>query len=318
MIAAGELKKRYGRIVAVDGVSFEIGRGEVVGLLGANGAGKTTIMRILTGTLQPDAGAVTLDGRSIGEDLVGVKRRIGYLPESNPLYSDMQVLEYLDYCAALRDLAGPDRARAVTEAVESTDIGEVYYRPVSELSKGFRQRVGLAGAILHRPEVLVLDEPTEGLDPNQRIEIRKLIQELGRDRTVLVSTHVLQEVEATCDRLLVVAEGRLVADGSVSDILAGGNGGAGVFVVEVEGEGAAELLAGLEGVTGLTVNEADGRNRIRLMTTAGTELRPAISRLATERGWVLWELYRERVTLEQVFRSLTALPADPAAAPGAS
>jgi ABC-2 type transport system ATP-binding protein len=307
MIAAAALTKRYGPIVAVDQVSFEIGRGEVVGLLGANGAGKTTIMRMLTGTLQPDGGSVTLDGRSIGDDLVAVKRRIGYLPESNPLYLDMQVFEYLGYAAELRDLRGAERQRAITEAVESTDIGEVYYRPVAELSKGFRQRVGLAAAILHRPEVLVLDEPTEGLDPNQRIEIRKLIHDLGRERTVLVSTHVLQEVEATCDRLIIVAQGRVVADGTVAALLAGSRdtGSGATYVVEIEGDDVESPLAAIEGVTSHSAAESDGRTRIRLTVAGDAELRPIISRLAQARGWTLWELYRERTTLEQVFSSLT-------------
>ncbi|MEO8448645.1 MAG: ATP-binding cassette domain-containing protein [Gemmatimonadota bacterium] len=304
MIAVQSVRKQYGEIVAVDDVTFQIGRGQVVGFLGPNGAGKTTMMRMLTGTLQPDAGTVSLDGRSIGDDLIGVKRRIGFLPESNPLYVDMLVHEYLRFAASLRDLDQVRTRAAIAAVVEQTGIGEVYHRPIAELSKGYRQRVGLAAAILHEPEVLVLDEPTEGLDPNQRIEIRKLIGDVGRDRTVLLSTHVLQEVEATCSRLLVIHRGRLAADGAVADLLAAGQGRA-AYVVEVEGADAADVLAGLPGVASCTAEPVEGRSRIRLTTTAGGELRPLIFGLAAERGWLLWELYRERVTVEQLFRSLT-------------
>lgn len=304
MIAAESVSKHYGRLVAVDQVSFQIDRGQVVGFLGPNGAGKTTMMRMLTGTLQPDAGAVTLDGRSIGDDLIEVKRRIGYLPESNPLYADMLVTEYLDYAASLRDLVGPAARRAIESVVEETGITEVFYRPVSELSKGYRQRVGLASAILHRPEVLVLDEPTEGLDPNQRVEIRKLIGTLGRDRTVLLSTHVLREVEATCTRLLIIHRGHLVADGPVADLLAGSRGQAS-YIVDVDGNGVEEALSSLPSVQSVTREPTDGRSRIRLVTD-GSELRPQISTLAAERGWTLWELYRERTSVEQLFRSVTA------------
>jgi ABC-2 type transport system ATP-binding protein len=305
MIAVESVGKRYGRVVAVDGVSFQIDRGEVVGFLGPNGAGKTSLMRILTGTIQPDEGSVSLDGRSIGDQLVEVKRRMGYLPEANPLYVDMPAADFLGYAASLRDLDRATRKSAIAEAVERTGIAEVFYRPIAALSKGYRQRVGLAAAILHQPEVLVLDEPTEGLDPNQRIEIRRLINDLGRDRTVLLSTHVLQEAEATCHRLLIVHRGRLVADGPVGDLLAAGQRQA-TFVVDVEGPGAAEELAGLEGVTSHSAETVEGRTRLRLVTPGDRELRPAISRLVAERGWILWELYRERATVEQVFRSLTS------------
>jgi len=304
MIAVESVEKRYGEIRAVDGVTFGIDRGEVVGFLGPNGAGTTTMMRMLTGTLQPDVGSVSLDGRSIGDDLVRVKRRIGYLPESNPLYVDMLVSEYLEYAGVLRDLTGAARRHAIAAAVEQTGIGEVFYRPVSELSKGYRQRVGLAAAILHRPDVLVMDEPTEGLDPNQRVEIRRLISELGGERTVLLSTHVLQEVESTCNRLLIIHQGRLVADGGVADLLQAGGGGAG-YVVEAEGDGVEPALAALPGVAAHSAERIGGRSRVRLTGSAGTELRPLISRLVAERGWTLWELYRERATLEQLFQSLT-------------
>ncbi len=306
MISVEGATKRYGHLVAVDRLTFEVGRGEVVGFLGPNGAGKSTTMKMLTGTLQPDEGAVLFDGAPISDDLMGAKRRIGYLPEANPLYDEMLVVEYLEYVADLRDLHGDEERRAVSDAVEETGIGDVFYRPISELSKGYRQRVGLAGAILHRPEVLILDEPTEGLDPNQRVEIRRLVSDLGRERTVLLSTHVMQEVEATCSRLLILSKGRMAATGTVQDILSSRSAGAVRYVVEAEGDGVAEGLAALGGVASHRVEPVDGRVRVHLQVGGDEELRPAIFELARSRAWTLWELHRERSSLEEVFRNLTS------------
>jgi ABC-2 type transport system ATP-binding protein len=198
LLAATDISKRFDGVTAVDQVSFVVDRGQVVGFLGPNGAGKSTTLRLITQYYEPDSGAITLDGIPLAEAAREAKRRIGYLPENNPLYGDMLVSEYLAFIADLRELAGPGRRQALDAAVTATGIEAVYYRPIGELSKGFRQRVGLAQAILHRPDLLVLDEPTEGLDPNQRIEIRRLIGELGKDRTVILSTHVLSEVQHTC------------------------------------------------------------------------------------------------------------------------
>lgn len=304
MISVEGITKRYGPLTAVDDLSFEVGRGEVVGFLGPNGAGKTTTMRMLAGTLQPDAGDVRFDGRPIGDALTEAKGRVGYLPESNALYPEMLASEYLDFTAELRSLKGQDRRRALAAAIEETDIGDVYYRPISQLSKGYRQRVGLAAAILHRPEILILDEPTEGLDPNQRVDVRRLIRELGKDRTVLLSTHVLGEVEAMCGRLLIISRGRLVADSGVAELLEARRGGA-RYVVEAEGDDVVPTLAALPSVTSHTASRVEGRARVELIVAGGEELRPAISGLAGERGWTLWELHRERASLEQMFRELT-------------
>ena len=188
MIAVEGVSKRYGSVTAVDDLSFTVDRGEVVGFLGPNGAGKTTIMRMITGTLQPDKGEVLFDGTPITENLTAAKRRVGYLPEANPLYDEMLVADYLQHVADLRGLSVTDTRLGIASAVEETALGAVFYRPIGECSKGYRQRVGLAAAILHHPEVLILDEPTEGLDPNQRVEIRRLVSSLGRERPVLLST----------------------------------------------------------------------------------------------------------------------------------
>lgn len=304
MITVEDVTKRFGPLVAVDRLGFRIDRGEVVGFLGPNGAGKTTTMRMLTGTLQPDAGRVLFDGRSIGEDPAATKRRIGYLPESNPLYEEMLAAEFLEFAGRLRGLEGRELHAAVGRVVERTGLEDVFFRPIGETSKGYRQRIGLAAAILHEPDVLVLDEPTEGLDPNQRVEIRRLIAELGEDRTVLLSTHVMQEVEATCSRLLIVSRGRLVADGTVAGLLAGDHGG-GAYVVEAEGDDIAEALGALQGVTRVMAEPVDGRMRARVEVTGSGELRPDIYALARSRDWVLWELHREQASLEKVFQQLT-------------
>ena len=221
LLALDGVSKEFHDITAVDRVSFDVDRGEVVGFLGPNGAGKSTTMRIITQYYDPDEGEIRLDGVALGDDPVAAKRRIGYLAENNPLYTDMLVFDYLVFIARLRDMTGRDATRAIDDAVGSTGIEDVYYRPIGELSKGFRQRVGLAQAILHRPDLLVLDEPTEGLDPGQRLEIRRLIGNLGKDRTVLLSTHVLSEVRDTCSRLLIINKGRIAADGSVVSAVVG-------------------------------------------------------------------------------------------------
>lgn len=307
MISVASVTKRYGRVQAVSDLSFEVERGEVVGFLGPNGAGKTTTMRMITGTLQPDEGDILFDGEPISTRLTESKRRVGYLPEANPLYDELLVAEYLAYVAELRGLSRDQTRAAMADAVDETDIGDVFYRPIGECSKGYRQRIGLAGAILHKPEVLILDEPTEGLDPNQRVEIRKLVGSLGRERTVLLSTHVMQEVEATCSRLVILSKGKLAAEGTVQDLIADRTAGV-RYVVEAAGEGVAESLARLEGVSGHSTEALEGRTRVELSCTDARELRPEIFELAKGSGWTLWELHREKASLEQLFRTLTTEP----------
>lgn len=305
MITVEGVTKRYGDVLAVDDLSFEVARGEVVGFLGPNGAGKSTTMKMITGTLQPDEGNVLFDGALIADDLIGAKRRVGYLPEANPLYDEMLVAEYLEYVSELRDLPLADARSGISDAVDETDIASVFYRPIGECSKGYRQRIGLAAAILHRPEVLILDEPTEGLDPNQRVEIRRLVNSLGRERTVLLSTHVMQEVEATCSRLVILRRGRLAVEGEVQALIANRSGGA-RYLVEAQGDGVVDVLSELEGVSGHTAESIEGRTRVHLDSLDALELRPEIFRIAQDRGWTLWELHREKVSLEQLFRDLTS------------
>ncbi|NIN51106.1 MAG: ATP-binding cassette domain-containing protein [Gemmatimonadales bacterium] len=301
------VSKRFDGVVAVDGASFTVDRGEVVGFLGPNGAGKTTTMRLITQFYEPDEGEILFDGVPLEEAARGAKRRIGYLPENNPLYGEMLVTEYLEFVARLRGLVGPPQAEAIDEAVAATGVAQVYYRPIGELSKGFRQRVGLAQAILHRPDLLVLDEPTEGLDPSQRVEIRRLINELGRDRTVILSTHVLPEVQHTCSRLLVIHKGRIAADGPVETLTAQAEGRVQI-AVEAEGEGVVEGLKGLEGVLRVAEPGARARGRVTVTLTAdgSHDIRPAVFGLAKQRGWTLYELHQETRSLEDLFLQLTS------------
>jgi ABC-2 type transport system ATP-binding protein len=299
------VSKRFDGIPAVDEVSFGVDRGQVVGFLGPNGAGKSTTMRMITQYFEPDTGTIRLDGVPLTEGGREAKRRIGYLPENNPLYAEMLVSEWLDYVAGLRGIRGADRRASLDEAIAATGIEDVYHRPIGELSKGFRQRVGLAAAILHRPDLLVLDEPTEGLDPNQRVEIRRLIGQLGRERTVILSTHILPEVQFTCSRLLIINRGRIVADGPVEDLVSRAKDG-GRISVEVSGTGIADRLAELPGVRGVEARPTEG-NRIRAtVTVAGTlDLRPQVFELAKASGWTLFELHQEAGSLEDLFRQLT-------------
>ncbi len=305
LLTLQNVAKRFDGVTAVDDVSFSVDRGEVVGFLGPNGAGKSTTMRMITQFLEPDGGTIALDGALLGNDARGSKRRIGYLPESNPLYGDMLVADYLAFIADLREITGAERARALDEAVTSTGLEPVFYRPISELSKGYRQRTGLAQAILHKPDLLVLDEPTEGLDPNQRVEIRHLISDLGRDRTVLLSTHVLSEVRQSCSRLLIINQGKIVADGGVDTLLQRAEGGVQI-TVEASGASVAQKLGALAGVTAADpTNTPSGRTRVTLSVRSERDLRPEIFALATREGWTLYELHQEQGSLEALFRQLT-------------
>ncbi len=316
LLAVNGVTKEFAGVPAVADVTFTIDRGEVVGFLGPNGAGKTTTMRMITQYYEPDRGQIAFDGVPLSHAARDAKRRIGYLPENNPLYADMLVADYLDFIAQLRQLDGRTRAAAVDDAVMGTGIGEVYYRPIAELSKGYRQRVGLAQAILHRPDLLVLDEPTEGLDPNQRVEIRRLISELGRDRTVILSTHVLPEVQHTCSRLLVIHKGRIAADGAVEALMAQAEGTVQVHV-EVAGTGVDEALRRLSGVRSVEHTRQVDADRTAVTVTADStaDIRPRIFELAARSQWTLYELHQVSRSLEDVFRDLTQEQGDDVSSP---
>ncbi|HET7563921.1 MAG TPA: ATP-binding cassette domain-containing protein [Gemmatimonadaceae bacterium] len=307
LLSLERVSKRFNGITAVDDVSFTVDRGQVVGFLGPNGAGKSTTMRMITQYFEPDAGQIRLDDVPLNEAGREAKRRIGFLPESNPLYTEMLVAEYLDFVARLRGLAGAERTRTIDDAVSATGLEPVFHRPIGELSKGYRQRIGLAAAILHRPDLLILDEPTEGLDPNQRIEIRRLIAELGRERTVMLSTHVLSEVQSMCSRLLIINRGKVVADGAVDELVSRAQSGVRVSI-EAVGLNIAEQLSELPGVSSVESHDAaaPGRTRLTVTANASDEIRPGIFELAKRDGWTLFELHQETGSLEDLFRELTA------------
>jgi ABC-2 type transport system ATP-binding protein len=304
-IEAKGLSKSYGDVLALRDVSFSIQKGEIIGLLGPNGAGKTTLMKILTGYMQADEGEAMVAGIDVSADPLGVQARIGYLPESAPLYRDMTVQEYLIMIAELRQLAPSELGGMIAEAIDATGLGSYVRRPIGTLSKGYRQRVGLAQALLHRPELLILDEPTSGLDPTQIVEIRELIKKLSQRSTILLSTHILPEVEMTCERVIMIMRGQLRADAKIEELRA-----ANAAVVAVE-DGAGDVEAALrtiDGVSGVEKKDQDGRfQRWRVTSETNDQLCPALFDLARDRGWRISELRSDSRTLETVFRQLAGL-----------
>lgn len=308
MIEVHDLVKTYGPTRAVNGISFEIPKGEVVGFLGPNGAGKTTTMRVLTCYLPADSGRATVAGHDVFSDSVEVRRRIGYLPESAPIYLDMGIVEYLEWVASMRGMDRRVTQQRIRRMVEVCGLGPMIQKDIGQLSKGYRQRVGLAATLIHDPDVLVLDEPTTGLDPNQIIEIRQLIREIGREKTVILSTHILPEVEATCDRVLIINSGRIVASGTPAELTraAAGESTARVSVraSATEVEPALRALPGVEALRVLD-SKKPGTSRYEVRTRTDDGIEEAIFTMAVQKGWVLTELHAETLSLEQVFTQLT-------------
>ncbi len=303
MIHVQELFKSYGAIEALRGISFAIAPGEIVGLLGPNGAGKTTTIKILTGYLQPDSGAVRVSDLDVLTQRRQVQAEIGYLPESAPLYPELTVQGYLQMMAALRGMPGGEHQARISSAVYATGLQEHLTRPIGQLSKGFRQRVGLAQAILHRPRLLILDEPSLGLDPTQIVEMRHLIQRLAKHATVLFSTHILSEVEALCHRAVILINGRIRADARLAELSATPDA---VVVFERTPDGAATALRKLAGVRNVQATQVRGYPALRVQGTGGdgADLCPAVYTLARDQGWPLRELRPEVRTLETVFNTL--------------
>jgi ABC-2 type transport system ATP-binding protein len=301
MIEATNLSKAYGPIEALREVSFHIAAGEIVGLLGPNGAGKTTTIKILTGYLHPDEGSVVINGLDVLEQTRKVQAQIGYLPESAPLYPELSVQAYLKMTAELRQIPEEDLLARLSEAVLATGLDDQLVRPIGELSKGYRQRVGLAQAILHKPQILILDEPTLGLDPTQIVEIRNLIRRLAKQSTILFSTHILSEVEALCDRVIILMNGEIKADAHLTDLAATPNA---VLVLEQAVAGLDSALRGLTGVHGIEeIQTPEGHPTYRILGD-GADLCPSIYKLARDNDWPLRELRQDTRTLETVFNEL--------------
>jgi ABC-2 type transport system ATP-binding protein len=310
MIKVEDLTKYYGPTLAVDRVSFEVQRGEVVGFLGPNGAGKTTTMRMITCYLEPTGGNVDVAGYNVYDHPLEVRRRIGYLPESCPLYPEMNVVDYLTYIAELRQLPKSAVRPRIAEMAEVTGLENVLHKDIGELSKGYRQRVGLAQAMVHDPDILILDEPTSGLDPNQIVEIRQLIRDIGRQKTIILSTHILPEVSATCNRVLIIADARLVASGTTDELIHNAQGGDVVTVCIQAGED--PLYEALRQSPLVSEFSKVGQETVdgRLWTTLeiksdGTGIGEQLFRLVVDKGWSLRELRTEKMSLEEVFARLT-------------
>jgi ABC-type multidrug transport system, ATPase component len=315
-IAVRKLTKYYDTEKAVNNISFDVKTGEILGFLGPNGAGKTTTMKIITCYMPPSSGSVEVEGFDIAEHSFEVRKKIGYLPEMNPLYLDMNVLEYLEYSARLHGLKDALLKSRLKEMIDVCGIANVRHKDIGELSKGFRQRVGLAQAMIHDPEVLILDEPTSGLDPNQIVEIRNLIRQLGRAKTVVLSTHILTEVQATCDRVIIINDGGIVADGTLEQL-------------QQDFRGSEKILLELKVPAGKIVNamtdmyprfkeisqvesvEYGGQEgnlyKFSIHTVKGSDIREEIFRRAVSEGWVLLEMSRKATSLEEVFHKLTTI-----------
>jgi ABC-2 type transport system ATP-binding protein len=298
------LTKHYGAQVAVNNISFEVKTGEILGFLGPNGAGKTTTMKMIAGYLTPDAGNILLGGQSVLEK--DMRQHIGYLPENNPLYLDMPVMDYLAFCAALNGISNHEIPARVREMVRLCGLNIEKHKRIGELSKGYRQRVGLAQAMIHDPAILILDEPTTGLDPNQIVEIRQLIRDLGKEKTVILSTHILPEVEATCDRILIINKGVIAADGT-ADMLRKQAQGKQVLHARIEGAPAAKVLEALQtlqGVETVAILDAD-TCRFELESLPDAHSARAVFELCVRQKWLATELIPFETKLEDVFRNLT-------------
>jgi len=313
MIKVEGLAKRYARTVAVDNISFEVEKGQIVGFLGPNGAGKTTTMRVLTCFLPPTSGTANVAGFDVIQQPMEVKKRIGYLPETPPVYPDMEVAEYLVFTGRLKGIGSADIHRRVDEVMGRCAIGDVRNKLIGKLSKGYRQRVGLAQAIIHNPDVLILDEPTSGLDPKQIIEIRELLKSLAGDHTIVLSTHILSEVEHSCERVIIISQGKLVAIDSVANLTNRLRGSEAV-ALEVQANGgspnAAEVQQRLEQVPGVSrvvmKEPRDSRLLFEIESLQGRQIRADLARTVVNSGWALTEMRAVGLSLEDIFLQLTA------------
>ena len=310
-IKVENLTKYYGEQKAVDHISFEIRTGEVIGFLGPNGAGKSTTMKMMTGYMAPTEGTVIIEGIDVSVDPLKIKKKIGYLPENNPLYTDMAIIDYLWFCAEIQGMDRDEIPGRIREMIDLCGLDAEKHKNINELSKGYRQRVGLAQSIIHDPDVLIFDEPTTGLDPNQIIEIRKLIKKLGEKKTVILSSHILSEVEATCDRILIINHGKIVADGT-ADTLRKQAAGEEILKVQIEtiaGESAETGLLSLPSVE--SIKKLEGKpNFFQVYSTPGNSSRRAVFDLCVKNHWYLMELSVIETRLEDIFRNVTTRDPD--------
>ncbi|MCD6202150.1 MAG: ATP-binding cassette domain-containing protein [Bacteroidales bacterium] len=305
-IQVENITKSYGRQKAVDRISFHVKTGEILGFLGPNGAGKTTTMKMITSYLAPEEGNIIIGGKSMLEEADELKRHIGYLPENNPLYMDMPVIDYLQFSAEILGIPKDKIPERIREMVRITGLNAEKHKKIGELSKGYRQRVGLAQAMIHDPDILILDEPTSGLDPNQIVEIRKLIRELGKEKTVILSTHILQEVEATCDRILIINKGQIVADGT-AETLSRQVQGQQLLHVKIEDGDPNEIFKALQNLPAISLVDFTDRQKNKFEVQSKPEMTSnrEIFKLCVDRGWALTEMIPIETKLEDIFRELT-------------
>ncbi len=309
MVKIEHLSKRFGTLKAVDDVTFSVPKGEVLGFLGPNGAGKSTTMRMITGFLTPDSGSVQVGGDNVASNPVGAKRRIGYLPEGAPLYGDMTPRAFLRFIAEIRGFRGSACDQAVDAVVRKVSLSAALEKPIDTLSKGFKRRVGLAQAIIHDPEVLVLDEPTDGLDPNQKHEVRTLIRSMSQEKAIILSTHILEEVEAVCSRAIIISAGRVVSDGTPAELVARSrmHNAISISIRAAGVDGMVEAINQIPGVASVEVLDAeDERVRLQVYPVDNASLAAPVSQLAREKGWAVEELHVERGRLDEVFREITS------------
>ncbi len=303
-----QLCKQFGPFTAVDNISFKVTQGEVLGFLGPNGAGKSTTMKMITGFLTPTAGTALVDGFDIVQQPQEAKSRIGYLPEGAPAYPDMTPSDFLDFIAEVRGFKGEEKTRRVQETIEKVNLGSVAHQPIDTLSKGYKRRVGLAQAILHDPKVLILDEPTDGLDPNQKHEVRSLIRDMAKEKVIILSTHILEEVDAVCSRAIIIANGKLIADGAPNELEAKANNHQAIALSLSGGEAVAvrQSLLAVKGVRKLEILQESATGlSYQIFPTSGQSIIADISTLAREQHWSVTEMHVERGRLDDVFRQLT-------------
>jgi len=305
-IVVENLVKTYGPQRAVDNISFTVRTGEVLGFLGPNGAGKTTTMKAITTFLVPDSGNIKVGKYSIYDEPEQLKKNIGYLPENNPLYEDMPVIDYLKFVGKLQGIADRELTDSLINVIDLCGLEGEKHKKIGELSKGYKQRVGLAQALIHKPEVLILDEPTTGLDPNQIVEIRELIRKIGREKTVILSSHILAEVEATCDRIMIINKGKIVADGTTRELRSQASGSA-TLKVKIEGGTLDEVFSALKEISGVTVVDFLDKQNFRFVLEGDPEakLANAVFAACVKKGWVITELIPVETKLEDIFKELT-------------
>lgn len=304
MIKVSQLTKKFGQFVAVNDLSFTVAPGEVLGFLGPNGAGKSTTMKMVTGFLSPTSGSIEVCGYDMGKDALAAKKKIGYLPEGAPCYGDMTCREFLSFIAQVRGFRGQEAKQRIEDVVKKLELGAVLHKPIDTLSKGFKRRVGLAQAIIHDPTVLILDEPTDGLDPNQKQQVRDLITNLSKEKIVIVSTHILEEVSAVCSRAMIISNGRLLADGTPSELEARSRYHGAVTISLSGASNAEQVLSAVPGVSDVEVLDTEGQ-QLTLVPKEGCEIYSDVLTVLHEKAWKVNEMVVEKGRLDEVFRSIT-------------